>query len=101
MDLQSVLLFKEFLSRQKTCSDYNWGMAFTAEHSSQSGVGLDVRLVLDAMPAVAWSSHPDGAVEFINQKWCDYTGLTPEESYGGDGRPRFIPKIFPNCWLTG
>ena len=57
-------------------------MAFTADHSSRSTVGLDVRLVVDAIPALAWSSHPDGAVEFVNQKWCDYTGLAPEESYG-------------------
>jgi PAS domain-containing protein len=43
---------------------------------------LDVRLVIDAIPALAWSSHPDGAVEFVNRKWHDYTGLSPEESYG-------------------
>ena len=57
-------------------------MAFVAADSSRSAVGLDVRLVVDAIPALAWSSHPDGAVEFVNQKWCDYTGLAPEESHG-------------------
>jgi formate hydrogenlyase transcriptional activator len=57
-------------------------MPFTADSSSRPAVGLDIRLVVDAIPALAWSSHPDGAMELVNQKWCDYTGLAPEESYG-------------------
>jgi formate hydrogenlyase transcriptional activator len=57
-------------------------MPSTADGSSSPAPGLDVRLVIDALPALAWSSHPDGTVEFVNQKWHDYTGLSLEESYG-------------------
>src|SRR5580700_4907284 len=57
-------------------------MPSAADGSSPPAPGLDVRLVIDAIPALAWSSHPDGAVEFVNQKWHDYTGLSPEQSYG-------------------
>jgi len=57
-------------------------MPSASDGSSPPAPGLDVRLVIDAIPALAWSSHPDGAVEFVNQKWHDYTGLSPEESYG-------------------
>jgi formate hydrogenlyase transcriptional activator len=57
-------------------------MAPISDGSSPGTPGLDVRLVIDAIPALAWSSHPDGAVEFVNQKWHDYTGLSPEASYG-------------------
>ena len=57
-------------------------MPSAADGFSPPASGLDVRLVIDAIPALAWSSHPDGAVEFVNQKWHDYTGLSPEESYG-------------------
>src|SRR3984957_9348815 len=57
-------------------------MPSAADGSSPPAPGLDVGLVIDAIPAVAWSSHPDGAVEFVTQKWHDYTGLSPEESYG-------------------
>ena len=38
--------------------------------------------MVDAIPALAWSSLPDGSVEFVNQRWLDYTGLSPEQSYG-------------------
>ncbi len=38
--------------------------------------------MIDAIPAIAWSSQPDGSVEFVNRRWRDYTGLSSEESYG-------------------
>src|SRR5690242_16707550 len=43
---------------------------------------LDIRLVVDTIPALAWSSHLDGAVDLVNQRWRKYTGLSSEESYG-------------------
>src|SRR5262249_16354492 len=50
--------------------------------SSQLTPAADARLVVDAIPGLAWSSHPDGSVEFFNGRWYDYTGLSPEESHG-------------------
>ena len=38
--------------------------------------------MIDAIPAIAWSSQPDGSVELVNRRWLDYTGLSPEESNG-------------------
>jgi PAS domain S-box-containing protein len=38
-----------------------------------------LRLVLDAIPTMAWTVRPDGVVDFVNQRWLDYTGLTFEE----------------------
>jgi PAS domain-containing protein len=32
------------------------------------------RAMIDAVPAMAWSSLPDGSVEFLNRRWLDYTG---------------------------
>jgi PAS domain S-box-containing protein len=31
---------------------------------------------------LAWSSHADGSVDFVNQQWREYTGLSTEESHG-------------------
>ncbi len=39
-----------------------------------------LRLVIDTIPTMAWSLLPDGAVEFVNQRWVDYTGLSLEEA---------------------
>ncbi|MCS6818170.1 MAG: ATP-binding protein [Blastocatellia bacterium] len=37
-----------------------------------------LRLLIDTIPGLVWSSLPDGSVEFLNQRWLDYTGLSPE-----------------------
>jgi PAS domain-containing protein len=41
-----------------------------------------IQVMIDAIPAMAWCSLPDGSVEFLNQRWRDYTGLSPYESHG-------------------
>src|SRR5579864_4016912 len=40
------------------------------------------RLRINAIPTMAWCSSPDGSVEFFNQRWHDYTGLSFEEARG-------------------
>lgn len=40
------------------------------------------RLMVEKIPALAWSCRPDGTVEFLNQRWLDYTGLSSEEALG-------------------
>jgi two-component system sensor histidine kinase UhpB len=37
-----------------------------------------LRLVIDTIPAMAWSLLPDGTVDFVNQRWLEYTGFTRE-----------------------
>ena len=37
------------------------------------------RLIIDTIPTMAWSLAPDGALEFLNQRWLDYTGLSLKE----------------------
>jgi PAS domain-containing protein len=38
------------------------------------------RMMLDAIPTLAWCNLPDGSNEFLNQRWYDYTRLRPEET---------------------
>ena len=41
-----------------------------------------LRLVIDTIPALVWSAWPDGSLDFVNQRWEEYTGLSPEEALG-------------------
>src|SRR6201996_3171813 len=41
-----------------------------------------LRQVFDTIPALAWCNLPDGPNEFMNKRWHQYTGLSPEESHG-------------------
>src|SRR6266446_10285334 len=38
-----------------------------------------LRLVIDTIPVMAWSVLPDGTVDFLNQRWLDYAGLSLEQ----------------------
>ncbi|TWT81352.1 Sporulation kinase E [Planctomycetes bacterium CA13] len=43
----------------------------------------------DAMPSMVWACAADGSAIFFNQKWCEMTGLSMEDSLG-DGWARAI-----------
>jgi PAS domain S-box-containing protein len=42
----------------------------------------DMRVAIDTIPGLVWSALPDGSVDFLNQRWCDYTGLAMEQACG-------------------
>jgi PAS domain S-box-containing protein len=39
----------------------------------------ELRIIIDAIPAMSWSALPDGSPDFFNQRWLAYTGLSLEE----------------------
>src|SRR6202795_1178885 len=41
-----------------------------------------LRLVIDTIPAYAWSARPDGSVDFINQRFLEFTGRSIEDMLG-------------------
>jgi PAS domain S-box-containing protein len=41
-----------------------------------------IRLVIDTAPAMLHSARPDGYVDFFNQRWLDYVGLSLEDISG-------------------
>jgi PAS domain S-box-containing protein len=48
-----------------------------------------LRLLAEAIPQQVWSHLPDGSVNYCNQRWLDYTGLTPEEAQR-DGWAKYL-----------
>src|SRR5271170_3595546 len=59
-----------------------------------------LRRVINTIPALVWSSLPDGSVDFINQRWLESTGQSIEKLLGSgwqsiihpDDRTRYIAK---------
>jgi len=37
---------------------------------------------VDALPGLVWTAFPDGRIEFVNRRWCEYTGLSVEQAAG-------------------
>jgi formate hydrogenlyase transcriptional activator len=54
-----------------------------------------LREVIDAIPTLAWCTLPDGPSEFLNKRWHEYTGLSPEESHGWGWQVAFHPEDLP------
>jgi PAS domain S-box-containing protein len=55
-----------------------------------------LRLVIDTIPTMAWSLLPGGAVDFVNQRWLEYTGLSLEKALEESNRivhPQDLPRV--------
>jgi PAS domain S-box-containing protein len=50
-----------------------------------------LRLVIDTIPAYAWSARPDGSVDFINQRFLEFTGRSMEDILGWGWGSLFHP----------
>jgi PAS domain S-box-containing protein len=46
------------------------------------GSERSLKLIVDTIPALAWSARPDGSAEFFNQHYLDFIGLTAAEASG-------------------
>src|SRR5204863_1606779 len=57
-----------------------------------------LRKIIDTIPTLAWCNLPDGSNEFVNQRWCDYTGLSPEEVQRVGCKVAIHPEDLPK-WL--
>ena len=42
----------------------------------------ELRDVIETIPAIAWSAHPDGSNAYANSRWTDYTGLPVRQTAG-------------------
>ena len=49
-------------------------MTSPASGSEETHQTQSVRLVVDAIPTLAWAARADGPADFFNQRWLDYTG---------------------------
>ena len=46
----------------------------------------NLKLIIDTIPALAWSARPDGSAEFFNQHYLDFIGFSADQASGGAGR---------------
>jgi len=51
-----------------------------------------LRNVIETIPAMAWTTLPDGSNIFANRRWAEYTGLSPEETAGSGWLSALHPR---------
>ncbi len=57
--------------------------------------------VVDALPSLVWTARPDGQVDFINRRWCEYTGFSADQGVGEGWQAVIHPHDQPEmlkCW---
>lgn len=42
----------------------------------------NLKLIIDTIPALAWSARPDGSANFFNQHYLEFVGLSAEQASG-------------------
>lgn len=55
------------------------------------------RSLAEAMPQIVWTAQPDGALDYYNQRWFDYTGMTFEQTQGWGWAPVIHPDDLQQC----
>jgi formate hydrogenlyase transcriptional activator len=50
-----------------------------------------IRRIINTVPGLLWSARPNGWIDFISQRWLDYTGMTLEQALGWGWIPAFHP----------
>jgi PAS domain S-box-containing protein len=58
----------------------------------------ELRQAIDTIPGFVWSALPNGDVDFLNQRWCDFTGVSLLDATGEgwltaihpEDRPRLV-----------
>src|SRR5277367_1736361 len=81
---------------RKSVRGYNPPMPLSGDGSSRTEQSLAIRAVVDRIPTFTWSTHPDGSVEFVNQRWREYAGLSAEESQGWGWQAAIHPEDLPS-----
>ncbi len=51
----------------------------------------------ETIPQIVWTSKPDGNLDYYNQKWFDYTGMSFEQTKNWGWEPVIHPEDIKNC----
>jgi PAS domain S-box-containing protein len=51
----------------------------------------------DAIPQIVWTAAPDGAFEYLNRQWVDYTGMSPDQAVGRGWLEAVHPEDVDRC----
>ncbi|WP_017716655.1 PAS domain-containing sensor histidine kinase [Kamptonema formosum] len=56
------------------------------------------RTLAETIPQLVWSSLPDGYLDYCNQRWVDYTGMTLEQSESWGWQSILHPEDSERCF---
>lgn len=57
----------------------------------EAGERASLETIIDTIPALVWTADPDGAAEYFNRRWLDYTGLSVDQARGSGWTAAIYP----------
>jgi PAS domain S-box-containing protein len=61
------------------------------------------RALAESIPHLVWTANPNGVADYHNQRWVEYSGLTPQDLMGGRWARAVHPDDIPasqKAWQT-
>ena len=58
------------------------GASLGARLSRGPAMDSEFNRIVDALPGLVWTMLPDGQIDFLSQRWTDFTGLAVDRSCG-------------------
>ncbi|MEQ9669188.1 PAS domain S-box protein [Coleofasciculus sp. G2-EDA-02] len=49
------------------------------------------RLVAESLPQIVWTAEADGSVDYYNQRWAEYSGISQQNGHGWGWQPVLHP----------
>ena len=76
-------VISDITARKEAEEQRNWALAReqAARREAEASEQL-YRVLAEAIPQIVWTARPDGWLDYYNQRWFEYTGLTLEETQG-------------------
>src|SRR5262245_46813021 len=66
-------------------------------------IEIQLNHLIDALPDLVWTAHSDGRAESMNQRWCEFTGLRPDQTIGSGWQSAVHPDDHSRlleCWRS-
>ncbi|HEY0074029.1 MAG TPA: PAS domain-containing protein [Abditibacteriaceae bacterium] len=57
----------------------------------------DYKFLAESIPQIVWVSDASGALVYLNQRWCDFTGQDCQEGHSWDWQGALHPDDLPRC----
>jgi PAS domain S-box-containing protein len=80
--LTAALISSTLLGRSRTRAEEAVGSRQTLEAAFNENQALknQLRITIDTIPTLVWAARANGAAEFLNERWLEYTGLTDDQA---------------------
>lgn len=73
---------KRHLDTEQLINTLNAGLSWAESEYLQKETRVRFNQLAEGLPQLTWTCLPDGRCDFLNRRWCDYTGIDEKVQLG-------------------